>query len=110
LGTQLKNNIRDSWWKQTVESPPIGPDGRPVSVVGLDSSIIQNPRTWVASGHADGFSDPMVDCRETKQRYRADHLIVLRPKDTQLMMVATMDPDEEAMKKRLKKLKLPQDL
>ena len=51
LGVQLKNNIRDSWWKQMVESPPIGPDGRPVSIVGLDSSIIQNPKTWVASGH-----------------------------------------------------------
>ena len=74
LGVQLKNNIRDSWWKQTVESPPVGPDGRPVSVVGLDSSIIQNPKTWEASGHLAGFSDPMVDDRETKQRYRADHL------------------------------------
>ena len=110
LGVQLKNNIRDSWWKATVESPPIGPDGRPVSVVGLDSSIIQNPQTWVASGHVGGFSDPMVDCRETKARYRADHLLVLRPKESGKSMVATMDPDEDAIKKRLKKLKLPQDM
>ena len=75
LGVLLKNNIRDWWWRQTVLCPPVGPDGHPVEIVGLDSSIIQNPRTWVASGHVGGFSDPMVDDRETKQRYRADHLL-----------------------------------
>jgi glycyl-tRNA synthetase len=78
LGVLLKNNIRDWWWNQMVLCPPIGPDGHPIEMVGLDSAIIQNPKTWVASGHAGGFSDPMVDCRETKQRYRADHLVVLR--------------------------------
>ncbi len=76
LGTALKNNIRDHWWKHTVECPPIGPDGEPVSIVGLDSSIIQNPRTWEASGHVGGFSDPMVDCTESKKRYRADQVMV----------------------------------
>ena len=55
----------------------IGPDGEPVSIVGLDSSIIQNPRAWEASGHVGGFNDPMVDCRETKSRDRADHLLCL---------------------------------
>src|SRR3954470_17126511 len=75
LGVLLKNNIRDWWWRNTVLAPPIGPDGHPIDIVGLDSSIIQNPRTWVASGHVGGFSDPMVDDRETKQRYRADHLL-----------------------------------
>src|SRR3954465_11008831 len=74
LGVLLKNNIRDCWWRNMVECPPIGPDGRPIDMVGLDSSIIQNPKAWVASGHVGGFSDPMVDDRETKQRYRADHL------------------------------------
>jgi glycyl-tRNA synthetase len=78
LGVQLKNNLRDAWWRDMVECPPIGPDGDPLSIVGLDSSIIQNPRAWEASGHVGGFSDPMVDCRETKARYRADHLQVLR--------------------------------
>ncbi len=77
LGTQLKNNLRDAWWQDMVECPPLGPDGDPLSIVGLDSAIIQNPRTWEASGHVGGFSDPMVDCRETKKRYRADHLLVL---------------------------------
>jgi glycyl-tRNA synthetase len=76
LGVLLKNNIRDSWWRNMVITPPIGPDGHPVDIVGLDSSIIQNPKTWIASGHVGGFSDPMVDDRETKQRYRADHLLV----------------------------------
>lgn len=75
LGTLLKNNIRDAWWHSMVLAPPIGPDGEPLQIVGLDSAIIQNPQTWVASGHVGGFSDPMVDCRESKIRYRADHLI-----------------------------------
>jgi glycyl-tRNA synthetase len=75
LGVLLKNNIRDSWWRNMVITPPIGPDGHPIQIVGLDSSIIQNPKAWVASGHVGGFSDPMVDDRETKQRYRADHLV-----------------------------------
>ena len=73
LGVLLKNNIRDWWWRNMVECPPIGPDGHPVEIVGLDSSIIQNPKTWIASGHVGGFSDPMVDDKETKQRFRADH-------------------------------------
>ena len=77
LGTALKNNIRDHWWKHMVECPPIGPDGEPVSMVGLDSSIIQNPRAWEASGHVGGFSDPMVDCTESKKRYRADQTWVV---------------------------------
>ena len=76
LGVLLKNNIRDWWWRNMVITPPVGPDGHPVDIVGLDSAIIQNPKTWVASGHVGGFSDPMVDDRETKLRYRADHLIV----------------------------------
>jgi glycyl-tRNA synthetase len=79
LGVELKNNLRDLWWKHMVTTPPIGPDGHPVQIVGVDSAIIQNPKAWVASGHVGGFSDPMVDCKETKLRYRADHLIVVFP-------------------------------
>ncbi|MBP7252779.1 MAG: glycine--tRNA ligase [Alphaproteobacteria bacterium] len=77
LGAQFKNNLRDAWWRAMVECPPLGPDGKPVSIVGLDSSIIQHPQTWVASGHVGGFADLMTDCRETKQRYRADHVMCL---------------------------------
>ncbi|HAX91128.1 MAG TPA: glycine--tRNA ligase [Rhodospirillaceae bacterium] len=75
LGCQLKNNLRDAWWHSMVECPPLGPDGKPLTIVGLDSSIIQHPRTWHASGHVGGFADLMVDCRETKLRYRADHVM-----------------------------------
>jgi glycyl-tRNA synthetase len=77
LGTLLKNNIRDWWWRNMVECPPIGPDGHPIEMVGIDTAIIQNPKTWEASGHAAGFADPMVDCSETQKRYRADHLFVV---------------------------------
>ncbi len=74
LGIQLKNNIRDHWWKHMVECPPLGPDGHPLQMVGLDSSIIQNPKTWVASGHVGGFNDPMQTCRQCKKLFRADHV------------------------------------
>ncbi len=74
LGTQLKNNLRDAWWQEMVRCPPAGPEGEQLEILGLDSAIIQNPRVWEASGHVRGFSDPMVDDKETKQRFRADHL------------------------------------
>jgi glycyl-tRNA synthetase len=74
LGVLLKNNIRDFWWKSMVVCPPIGPDGHPVEMVGLDSAIIQHSKTWVASGHVGGFSDPMSTCRQCKKLYRSDHV------------------------------------
>jgi glycyl-tRNA synthetase len=74
LGTALKNNIRDWWWHCMVECPPIGPDGDPVDIVGLDSAIIQNPKTWEASGHLAGFADPMRKCSKCGHFVRADHL------------------------------------
>jgi len=66
LGVELKRNVKDAWWDSMVH-------GRK-DVVGLDSAILQRPEVWKASGHIDGFSDPMVDCRECKARFRADHL------------------------------------
>lgn len=108
LGVELKNNLRDAWWKSMVTAPPIGPDGIPVSIVGLDSAIIQNPKTWEASGHVGGFSDPMVDCKESKKRYRADHLIVYIPKDPNKNWPAFLqDTPKDEIEKRLKKLGLP---
>ena len=83
--------------------PPIGPDGHPIEMVGLDSSIIQNPKAWVASGHAGGFSDPMVDCRESKQRYRADHLSVLGHGSAGVMF-AYIQGDDETRSSAEKKL------
>ncbi len=70
LGTELKRNIRDQWWKDFVQ--------RREDIVGLDSAIILHPKVWEASGHVGGFSDPMVDCKESKMRYRADHLLFAR--------------------------------
>jgi len=101
LGTALKNNIRDHWWKHMVECPPIGPDGEPVAMVGLDSAIIQNPKTWEASGHVGGFCDPMVDCTETKKRYRADQVEVLIVPGKG--MWAFMENQPDTIAKKLKK-------
>ena len=75
LGVELKKNIKDAWWQDMVRNPPPGPDGQEIRMVGLDCSIIMNPAVWVASGHAGGFSDPMVDCKACKGRFRADHLM-----------------------------------
>ncbi|TVQ83645.1 MAG: glycine--tRNA ligase [Micavibrio sp.] len=74
LGTQLKNNLRDWWWQDMVIAPPLGPDGEVLDIVGIDSSIIQNPRTWEASGHLAGFSDPMRKCPDCGHFVRGDHL------------------------------------
>lgn len=68
LGVELRNNIKNIWWRDMVQ--------RRDDIVGLDSSIIMHPDIWKASGHVDGFSDPMVDCKESKLRYRADQLFV----------------------------------
>ena len=105
LGTELKNNLRDYWWKSMVITPPVGPDGEPVQIVGLDTAIIQNPKAWEASGHVGGFNDPMMDCRETKNRYRADHLIGYVPHQHSGPSFAfDKDEDEETITKKIKKL------
>ena len=67
LGVELKNNIKQAWWKKFVKESPYN--------VGLDAAILMNPQTWVASGHLGGFSDPLMDCRECKERFRADKII-----------------------------------
>ena len=67
LGVELKNNIKKVWWRKFVTETP--------SNVGMDAGILMNPETWVASGHVGGFSDPLMDCRKCKSRYRADKLI-----------------------------------
>ena len=67
LGVELKNNIKRAWLKKFVQECPYN--------VGLDSAILMNPETWVASGHLGGFSDPLMDCKSCKTRHRADKLI-----------------------------------
>ncbi|MDR0947561.1 MAG: glycine--tRNA ligase [Ruminococcus sp.] len=67
LGVELKNNVKRAWWKKFVQESPYN--------VGLDSAILMNDKTWVASGHIGNFSDPLIDCKECKTRHRADNLI-----------------------------------
>ncbi len=76
LGVELKKNIKDAWWQDMVRNPPPGPDGQEITMVGVDCSIIMNPKVWVASGHVGGFSDPMIDCKAEgcKGRFRADQI------------------------------------
>ena len=105
LGVLLKNNLRDRWWHDMVIAPPIGPDGEPLQILGVDSAIIQNPKAWVASGHVGGFSDPMVDCRVTKKRYRQDHLTaVIDEKNDQILAFYEEEVEEKANLKKIKKV------
>ncbi len=67
LGVEFKNNVKKAWWKKFIQESPYN--------VGLDAAILMNPKTWVASGHVGGFSDPLMDCKDCKTRHRADHLI-----------------------------------
>ena len=67
LGVEYKNNVKKAWWKKFVQESKYN--------VGLDAAILMNPMTWVASGHVGGFSDPLMDCKECKARFRADKLI-----------------------------------
>jgi len=67
LGVELKNNVKQAWWKKFITENKYN--------VGVDCAILMNPQTWVASGHLGGFSDPLMDCRECHERFRADKII-----------------------------------
>ena len=67
LGVELKNNVKKAWWKKFIQESPYN--------VGVDCAILMNPEVWVASGHVGGFSDPLLDCKECHERFRADKLI-----------------------------------
>ena len=68
LGVELKNNVKSSWWKSVVRTRD--------DMVGQDAAILMQPRVWEASGHLKEFTDPLVDCKECKQRFRADEIDV----------------------------------
>lgn len=93
LGSELKKNVKDAFWKNFVQCRE--------DIVGLDSSIVHNPTTWQSSGHLDGFSDPMVDCKETKLRYRADQLycspVILEGEEEVIGYVCVMEGNEADM-------------
>lgn len=67
LGVELKNNVKKAWWKKFVQESPYN--------VGVDCAILMNPEVWVASGHVGGFNDPLMDCKECHERFRADNII-----------------------------------
>ncbi len=67
IGVEIKNNVKKAWWKKFIQESTYN--------VGLDTAILMNPTTWVASGHVGGFNDPLMDCKECKARFRADKLI-----------------------------------
>lgn len=95
LGSELKNNIKTYWWKSMVQLHE--------NIVGIDSAIFMHPKIWKASGHVDGFNDPMIDNKDSKKRYRADQLIedkITRyEKDKKLEKAKTLQADlDEAVK------------
>src|SRR5690606_5094762 len=67
-GVELKRNVRDYWWRWMTQM-------NEQNIVGIDASIFMHPTVWKASGHVDNFSDPMIDNKDSKKRYRVDHLI-----------------------------------
>ncbi len=98
LGAELKKNIKNFWWKWMVQMH--------ANIVGLDSSILMSPRIWEASGHVEGFTDPLVDCKKCKHRFRADllenvHICpncggeLTEPRQFNLMFKTHMGPVEE---------------
>jgi len=119
LGVELKRNIKSAWWDDMIghHDQTDTPAGAPSSfdMVGLDCSILMNPTVWEASGHVGGFNDPMVDCRETKTRYRADQLVVFRmesddgPGDDDVLFAspgeAGITPEEDLIAPHRKRIK-----
>jgi glycyl-tRNA synthetase len=88
LGSELKNNIKEYWWKSMVQLHE--------NIVGIDSAIFMHPQVWKASGHVDSFNDPMIDNKDSKKRYRADELI----EDQMAKYQAKIDKEVEKAKKR----------
>jgi glycyl-tRNA synthetase len=111
LGAQLKKNLRDAWWQDMILNPcwgRKGPNGDRVKCVPLETCIIQHPKVWEASGHVGGFNDPMVDCKETKGRYRYDHVQVYVPEsgdagDKPIFAYVGDQPSEAKQKKKAEK-------
>lgn len=82
-GVELKNNLREYWWKSMVQMHE--------NIVGIDAAIFMHPKVWKASGHVDGFSDPMIDNKDSKKRYRADQLL-----EDQIERLRNKGKDEKA--------------
>jgi len=83
LGVELKNNVKKAWWQKFVNESPYN--------TGVDCAILMNPKTWEASGHLGGFSDPLMDCRECHERFRADQIIENFAKDNGIELEKPVD-------------------
>jgi glycyl-tRNA synthetase len=93
LGVEFKNNVKKAWWRRMVQEH--------LDIAGLDASILMHPKIWEASGHVESFTDPLVDCKECKKRFRADHLLEARG----------IKPDLDARKEKpldIKEVKCPE--
>ena len=91
LGVELKNNVKKAWWQKFIVENPYN--------VGVDCAILMNPQTWVASGHLGGFSDPLMDCKECHERFRADKLIEDFCKEKEIPLEESVDAwSQEKMK------------
>ena len=86
VGVELKNNIKKAWWKRFVQEDPMA--------YGVDAAILMNPRVWEASGHVQSFSDPQLDCKSCKYRFRADNLIEEKFKDVDVERMTTKEMED----------------
>ena len=100
LGVELKNNVKKAWWQKFIMENPYN--------VGVDCAILMNPQTWVASGHLGGFSDPLMDCRECHERFRADKIIEDFCEEQKITLEGSVDGwSQEEMKDFIEKHNIP---
>lgn len=100
LGVELKNNVKKAWWQKFIQESPYN--------VGIDCAILMNPQTWVASGHLGSFSDPLMDCKECHERFRADKMIEEFCDDNGIALTGSVDAwSQEQMKDFVEEKKIP---
>lgn len=100
LGVELKNNVKKAWWQKFVQENPYN--------VGVDCAILMNPRTWEASGHLGGFSDPLMECKECHERSRADKLIEDFCRDENIALEGSVDAwSQEKMEEFVREHEIP---
>ena len=100
LGVELKNNIKKAWWQKFVQESPTN--------VGVDCAILMNPQTWVASGHIGSFSDPLMDCKECHERFRADKIIEDYAAENGITLESSVDGwTQEQMKAYIEENNIP---
>ena len=100
LGVELKNNVKKAWWKKFIQENPYN--------VGVDCAILMNPQTWVASGHLGSFSDPLMDCKECHERFRADQVIEAFAAENGIELTSSVDGwSNEEMEKFIEEHNIP---